>query len=81
MKAAAEIFIQMIKCGILSDANIRLQLLLNPGQQEDMIESILRMDDQSGWLPMFPRLNGDFAGMIGQHANQVIIDAYFKGYQ
>lgn len=61
--------------------NHPLQLLLDPKQQEDMIESILRMDEQSGWLPMFPRLWGDFAGMIGQHANQVITDAYFKGYR
>ena len=58
-----------------------LQLLLNPKQQEDMIESLIQMREQSGWLPMFPSLWGDFAGMIGQHANQVIADAYFKGYR
>lgn len=59
--------------------NHPLQLLLNPKQQGDMIESILRMDEQSGWLPMFPGVSGDFAAMIGQHANEVIADAYFKG--
>jgi predicted alpha-1,2-mannosidase len=59
--------------------NHPLQLLLNPKQQGDMIESILQMDEQSGWLPMFPGLSGDFAAMIGQHANEVIADAYFKG--
>lgn len=61
--------------------NHPLELLLDPTQQEDMIVSILRMDEQSGWLPMFPRIWGDFAGMIGQHANQVITDAYFKDYR
>ncbi len=59
--------------------NHPLQLLLNPKQQGEMIQSILRMDDQSGWLPMFPGISGDFAAMIGQHTNEVIADAYFKG--
>ena len=59
--------------------NHPLQLLLSPKQQGDMIKSILRMDEQSRWLPMFPGLPGDFAAMIGQHANEVIADAYFKG--
>ncbi len=57
-----------------------LQLLLEPKRQEDMIESLVRMDKQSGWLPGFPRMWGDFPGMIGQHANEVIADAYFKGF-
>ena len=57
-----------------------LQLLLEPKRQEDMIESLVRMDTQSEWLPGFPRVWGDFAGMIGQHANEVIADAYFKGF-
>jgi predicted alpha-1,2-mannosidase len=57
-----------------------LQLLLNPKQQEDMIESLVNMDEQWGWLPSFPRVWGEFAAMIGNHADEVIADVYFKGY-
>ena len=58
-----------------------LQLLLNPEQQQDMIESLVNMDEQWGWLPSFPRVWGEFAAMIGNHADEVIADAYFKGYR
>lgn len=58
-----------------------LQLLLNPGQQEDMIQSLVRMYQQWGWMPSFPRVWGEFAAMIGNHADEVIADAYFKGYR
>ncbi|MEJ2009371.1 MAG: GH92 family glycosyl hydrolase [Acidobacteriota bacterium] len=58
-----------------------LQLLLNPKQQEDMIQSLVRMDEQWGWLPSFPRVWGEFAAMIGDHADELIADTYFKGYR
>lgn len=58
-----------------------LQLLLDPKQQEDMVESLVRMYTQWGWLPSFPRLWGEFPAMIGDHADEVIADAYFKGYR
>ncbi|MGA9120199.1 MAG: GH92 family glycosyl hydrolase [Bacteroidota bacterium] len=58
-----------------------LQLLLDPKQQEDMIQSYIRMSEQWGWLPLFPKLWGESAAMIGQHANAMIADAYFKGYR
>jgi len=58
-----------------------LQLLLNAHQQEDVICSYLRMYEQSGWLPSFPSVAGDQAVMIGHHANQLILDAYMKGYR
>ncbi len=58
-----------------------LQLLLDPKQQEDMVQSYIRMYEQWGWLPMFPRVWGEFAAMIGQHANALIADTYFKGYR
>ncbi len=58
-----------------------LQLLLDPKQQEDMIQSIVRMYEQWGWLPSFPRIWGEFPAMIGNHADEVITDAYFKGYR
>ena len=57
-----------------------LQLLLDPGQQEDIVESYIRMYEQGGWLPMFPQVDGDFPAMIGQHADALIADTYLKGY-
>jgi len=58
-----------------------LQLLLNAQQEEDMIRSYIRMYQQSGWLPSFPSISGDRAVMIGHHADQLILDAYAKGYR
>ncbi len=58
-----------------------LQLLLDPKQQEDMIQSLVRMYEQWGWLPSFPRVWGEFAAMIGDHADEMIADTYFKGYR
>ena len=58
-----------------------LQLLLDPKQQEDIVESYVRMYEQGGWLPLFPRVWGEFPAMIGQHANVLIADTYFKGYR
>jgi predicted alpha-1,2-mannosidase len=58
-----------------------LQLLLNPAQQEQMIRSLVRMDKQWGWLPSFPQLSGEFPAMIGDHADELIADTYFKGYR
>jgi predicted alpha-1,2-mannosidase len=58
-----------------------LQLLLNPVQQQDMIESYVRMYEQSGWLPSFPSAAGEQAVMIGHHAASFILDAYSKGYR
>ena len=56
-----------------------LQLILEPRRQTDMINSYLRMYQQSGWLPSFPFLNGNNAVMIGKHATAMITDAYLKG--
>jgi predicted alpha-1,2-mannosidase len=58
-----------------------LQLLLDPKQQEDMIQSLVRMDEQWGWLPSFPSVGGEFAAMIGDHSDELIADTYFKGWR
>jgi predicted alpha-1,2-mannosidase len=58
-----------------------LQLLLESAQQQDMIESYVRMYEQSGWLPSFPSPAGEQAVMIGHHAASFILDAYSKGYR
>ncbi|MFP5211024.1 MAG: GH92 family glycosyl hydrolase [Acidobacteriota bacterium] len=58
-----------------------LQLLLDPGQQQDMIRSYIRMYEQSGWMPSFPSVAGERAVMIGHHADELILDTYAKGYR
>ena len=56
-----------------------LMLILNPSQQADMVESYVRMYDQSGWMPGFPQFYGDFPAMIGFHSAALIWDTYQKG--
>lgn len=56
-----------------------LRMILNPDQQADMIQSYVRMYQQSGWLPTFPLLWGDNPCMNGFHSTIMILDAYRKG--
>ncbi len=58
-----------------------LQLLLDARQQEDMIQSYLRMYEQSGWLPSFPFVEGSEPVMMGHHAAALILDTYMKGHR
>lgn len=56
-----------------------LRTILNPAQEEDMLESFVEMYKQSGWVPTFPVLFGDHACMNGFHSSIVFLDAYRKG--
>jgi predicted alpha-1,2-mannosidase len=56
-----------------------LRVILNPGQEEDMLQSYVSMYEQSGWMPTFPVLFGDHACMNGFHSSVVMLDAYRKG--
>lgn len=56
-----------------------LMSILNPSQQADMVESYIRMYEQSGWMPGFPQFYGDFSAMIGFHSAALIWDTYQKG--
>jgi predicted alpha-1,2-mannosidase len=56
-----------------------LRLILDPAKEADMIQSYIRMFEQSGWLPSFPQVFGDMGGMIGHHQAAIIADAWFKG--
>ena len=56
-----------------------LQVLLNPSMQGDQLQSYVRAYQQSGWMPSFGVLWGDFACMIGNHAASWFADAWFKG--
>jgi len=56
-----------------------LMLILNPSQQADMVESYIRMYEQSGWMPGFPQFYGDFPAMIWFHSAALVWDTYQKG--
>ncbi|WP_276483138.1 GH92 family glycosyl hydrolase [Paraflavitalea pollutisoli] len=56
-----------------------LRMILNPKQEEDMLQSYVRMYEQSGWMPTFPVLFGDHACMNGFHSSVVFLDAWRKG--
>ncbi|SEB11869.1 GH92 family glycosyl hydrolase [Pedobacter hartonius] len=56
-----------------------LRTILNPSQEEDMLNSYVHMYEQSGWMPTFPVLFGDHACMNGFHSTVSFLDAYRKG--
>jgi len=56
-----------------------LRTILHPKQEEDMLQSYVRMYKQSGWMPTFPVLFGDYACMNGFHSSVVFLDAWRKG--
>lgn len=56
-----------------------LQTLLNPEMEADKIQSYVRMYEQSGVMPTFATLTGNYACMNGNHAAPWFADAWFKG--
>ncbi len=56
-----------------------LMLILDPSKQSDMVESYIRMYEQSGWIPGFPQFYGDFPAMIGFHSAALVWDTWQKG--
>ncbi len=56
-----------------------LHTLLNPRMEADKIQSYVRIYEQSGWMPSFAMIWGDYACMSGNHAAGWISDAWFKG--
>ncbi|RBQ07891.1 GH92 family glycosyl hydrolase [Pedobacter miscanthi] len=56
-----------------------LRVILNPKQEEDMLNSYVNMYEQSGWMPTFPVLFGDHACMNGFHSTISFLDAHRKG--
>ncbi len=56
-----------------------LMLILDPSKQADMVESYIRMYEQSGWMPGFPQVYGDFPAMIGFHSAALVWDSWQKG--
>ncbi|MDR1683160.1 MAG: GH92 family glycosyl hydrolase [Candidatus Symbiothrix sp.] len=58
-----------------------LRILIEPEMETDMINSYIRMAQQTheSWMPTFPEITGDSHRMNGNHAVAVIWDAYCKG--
>ena len=56
-----------------------LRMILDPAREADMLESYVRMYEQSGWMPDYPRHFGDRPGMFAFHSAVVFLDAYRKG--
>lgn len=56
-----------------------LRVILNPAQEEDMLNSYVSMYEQSGWMPTFPVLFGDHVCMNGFHSTVSFLDASRKG--
>jgi predicted alpha-1,2-mannosidase len=56
-----------------------LRMILHPTMEADMLQSYVRMYQQSGWMPTFPVVYGDHPCMNGFHSSVVFLDAYRKG--
>ena len=53
--------------------------IIVPGTSADMMQSIVGMYEEGGWLPIFPCWNSYTAAMIGDHCTSVLADACVKG--
>ena len=56
-----------------------LYTLIAPDKAADMMQSLVTMYTEGGWLPIFPCWNSYTAAMIGDHCSAVLADAYIKG--
>lgn len=56
-----------------------LRCILDPTKEADMLQSYVRMYEQDGWMPEYPRPFGDRPGMFAFHSSVVFLDAYRKG--
>jgi len=56
-----------------------LTTILNPIMESDILDSYVKMYEQSGWMPTFPLLFGNQMCMNGFHSTPLFIDAYRKG--
>ncbi len=56
-----------------------LQMILNPEREQQKIRSYISMYRQSGWMPSFALVFGDWPAMTGNNAAVWMADAWFKG--
>ena len=60
-------------------AELPLYNIITPEMSGDMMQSLVNMYQEGGWLPIFPCWNSYTAAMIGDHASVALADAYVKG--
>ena len=53
--------------------------IIAPKESGQMMQSLVGMAEEGGWLPIFPCWNNYTAAMIGDHCSSVLADAYVKG--
>lgn len=56
-----------------------LRIILDPQKEAEMLDSYVKMYEQSGWMPDYPKHFGDREGMFGFHTSIMFLDAYRKG--
>ena len=56
-----------------------LRVILDPQKESEMLDSYVKMYEQSGWVPDYPKHFGDREGMFGFHSSIMFLDAYRKG--
>lgn len=56
-----------------------LRVILDPKKEGDMLQAYVRMYEQDGWMPEYPRPFGDRPGMFAFHSSVMFLDAYRKG--
>jgi len=56
-----------------------LCMILDPAMEAGKIRSYVTMYEQSGWMPSFALVFGDWPAMTGNHAAAWMADAWFKG--
>lgn len=55
-----------------------LRMIIETRKQADMLNSYVKMYEQSGWMPQFPLLYKDNPAMHGFHSTIVFLDAWQK---
>lgn len=55
-----------------------LLCIIAPEESGQMMQSLVGMADEGGWLPIFPCWNSYTAAMIGDHCSSVLADAFVK---
>ena len=53
--------------------------IITPQMSGDMMQSLVNMYEEGGWMPIFPCWNSYTAAMIGDHSGVALADAYIKG--
>ena len=60
-------------------AELPLYNIITPTLSGDMMQSLVNMYKEGGWMPIFPCWNSYTAAMIGDHSGVALADAYVKG--